>query len=69
MPRSVAWPFSCVSQCRNGTYSVVTSMNRGPGLGQPAGEQAAQAEAARVVVVEDFLRLLRQVEGFALVAS
>ena len=28
--RSRVWPFSCVSQFRNGMYSVVTSMNRAP---------------------------------------
>ena len=27
---TVAWPFSCVSQCTNGMYSVVTSTNRAP---------------------------------------
>ena len=36
------------------------------GLGQPPGEQAAQAEAAGVVLVVALLRLLRQVEGVAL---
>ena len=45
---SRVWPFSCVSQFRNGMYSVVTSMKRAPDLGQPPRQQAAQAEAADV---------------------
>ena len=38
----------------------------GPGFDQPAGEQAALAEAAGVVLVEALLRLLRQIERVAL---
>ena len=59
---SVVWPLACVSQLRNGTYSVVTSTNRAPDFDEPPGEQAAAAEAARVVLLVALLRLQRDVE-------
>ena len=37
-------PFSCVSQLRNGMYSVVTSMYRAPDFHQAPRQQTAQAE-------------------------
>ena len=40
-----------------------------PGLGQPAGQQAAEAEAAGVVLVVTLLRLLGEVEGVALLRA